>query len=234
MSRLWVLKVLDDPEQPWFVQRNALMILRYVGKQKADLHRARKLLNHSHPRLRDEALNAVLALKAGDAEQLVIEALNDPDDKVRWRATSALTGLAPLTAESVDKILTIIKTDPPEDKDEIVKHVRKVSQLISCLGTLKTIGNLSKVEDTILEIAQKASGHKKGFLKRLKKSSESEQATIISAAISTLGKIGTPISEAFLAKLAGSKSAQAEPAQKAVDDINLRYNRQSASAPAEA
>jgi HEAT repeat protein len=233
MSRLWVLKVLDDPEQPWFVQRNALMILRYVSKQKGDLHRARKLLNHSHPRLRDEALNAILALKAGDAEQLVVEALEDPDDKVRWRATSALTDLAPLTDESVDKILNNIKTDPPEDKDGIAKHVRKVSQLISCLGTLKTIGNLSKVENTILEIAQKASGHKKGFFKRLKKSSESDQALIITAAITTLGKIGTPISEAFLAKLAGGKSSQAEHAQKAVDEIKLRYSRQSANAPAE-
>ena len=234
MSRLWVLKVLDDPSQPWFLQRNALMILRYVGKQKGDLHRARKLLNHSHPRLRDEALNAVLALKAGDAEQLTIEALQDPVDKVRWRATSALTDLAPLTDESVEKILTIIKADPPEDKEEIIKHARKVSQLISCLGTLKTISNLSNVENSILEIAQKVSGHKKGFFKRLKKSGESDQALIISAAIATLGKIGTPISEAFLAKLAGGKSAQAETAQKAVDDIKLRYNRQSASAPAEA
>jgi hypothetical protein len=156
------------------------------------------------------------------------------DDKVQWRATSALTELAPLKDESVDKILTIIKTDPPEEKDEISKHFRKVSQLINCLGTLKTMGNLSKVENTILEIAQKASGHEKGFFKRLKKSSESDQDLIISAAIPTLGKIGTPISEAFLAKLAGSKSSQAQAAQEAVDDINQRYNKQSASALAEA
>jgi hypothetical protein len=234
MSRLWVLNILDDPKQPWFLQRNALMILRYVGKEKGDLHRARKLLNHSHPRIRDEALNAIIALKAGDAEQLVVESLDDPDDKVRWRATSALAELAPLKDESVDKVLTIIKTDPPQEKDEISKHFRKVSQLINCLGTPKTMGNLSKVENTILEIAQKASGYKKGFFKRLKKSSKSDQDLIISAAIPTPGKIGTPTSEAFLAKLAGSKSSHAQVAQKAVDDINQRYKKQSASALAEA
>ena len=103
--------------------------------------------------------------------------------------------------ESIDRILTLIQVDPPEDKEKIGQHARKVSQLISCLGTLKTIGNLPKVENTILEIAQKTAGHKKGFLKRLKKSSESELSAIISAAVSTLGKIGTPTSEVFLAKL---------------------------------
>jgi HEAT repeat protein len=232
MSRTWVLNVLDDPKQPWFVQRNALMILRHVGKQKGDFHRARKLLDHSHPGLRDEALNAILALKAGDAEQPAIAALDDPDDKVRWRATSALADLAPLKDESVDRILTLIRTDPPEDKDKIAKHVRQVSQLIGCLGRLKTIRDLPKVEHTILEVAQNAAGHKEGFLKRLKKSSESEQSAVISAAVTTLGKIGTPTSEAFLAKLAGSNSSQAKSAQKAVDDIHHRYNRQSEGAPA--
>jgi HEAT repeat protein len=232
MSRRWVLKVLDDPKQPWYLQRNALMILRYVAKQKKDIERARNLMSHSHPRLRDEALNTVLALKAGDAEQLVVDALNDPDDKVRWRATSALTEISPLADESVDKILAIIKTEPPEEKDEALKHARKVSQLINCLGALKRIANLEHVENAILEIALKASEQKKGFLQRLKKTDDSDQAAILSAAIATLGKIGTPKSEAFLAKLSGSKTSQAEPARKAVENIKLRYAKQEAGAPA--
>jgi HEAT repeat protein len=232
MARKWVLKVLDNPEQPWYLQRNALMILRYVGKQKKDIDRARKLMNHAHPRLRDEALNTVLTLNAGGAEQLVVAALNDPDDKVRWRATSALTDLAPLRDASVEKILAIIKTEPPEEKDEALKHARKVSQLINCLGAFKGFRDLVVVEDTILDIAQKASEQKKGLLQRLKKSGENEQSPILSSAIATLGKIGTPKSETFLAKLAGSKTSQAEPAQKAVDNIKLRYAKQEAGEPA--
>jgi HEAT repeat protein len=208
------------------------MILRYVGKQKKDIDRARKLMNHAHPRLRDEALNTVLTLNAGGAEQLVVAALNDPDDKVRWRATSALTDLAPLRDASVEKILAIIKTEPPEEKDEALKHARKVSQLINCLGAFKGFRDLVVVEDTILDIAQKASEQKKGLLQRLKKSGENEQSPILSSAIATLGKIGTPKSETFLAKLAGSKTSQAEPAQKAVDNIKLRYAKQEAGEPA--
>ncbi|MGD8761250.1 MAG: HEAT repeat domain-containing protein [Desulfobacteraceae bacterium] len=232
MARRWVLKVLDDPNRPWYLQRNALMILRYVGKGKDDIDRARKLLGNSHPRLRDEALNTVLTLKASDAEQLVIEALNDPDDKVRWRATSALTELSPLTESSIEQILNMITTDPPEE--DAIKHIRKVSQLITSLGVLDGLRNLVLVEDTLLVIAQKLSEQKKGILKRLKKSSETDQTPIISATITTLGKIGTPKSEAFLAKLAGSKTNQAEPAQKAVDNIRMRYAKQAANAPASA
>jgi len=232
MARRWVLKVLDDPKQPWYLQRNALMILRYVGEPKQDIDRARNLMGNSHPRLRDEALNTVLELNAGDSEQLVVDALSDPDDKVRWRATSALTDLSPLADESVEKILAIIKTDPPEEKDEALKHVRKVSQLINCLGALKGIRNQVMVEDTILDIAQKVSEQKKGFLQRLKKSDETDQTSILSAAITTLGKIGTLKSEAFLANIAGGKTSQAEPAQKAVENIKLRYAKQAADAPA--
>jgi len=232
MARRWILKVLDDPKEPWYLQRNALMILRYVGKPKSDIDQARKLLNNAHPRLRNEALNTVLALNSSDAEQLVITALDDPDDKVRWRATSALTEISSLTDESVEKILAIIRTEAPEEKGDALKHVRRVPQLINCLGALKHHGNLARVEETILEIALKASEQKKGLLQRLKKTSEADQASILTAAIATLGKIGTPKSEAFLAKLAGTKTSQAEAARKAVEDIKLRDAQQADSAPA--
>ncbi len=232
MARRWVLKILDDPKQPWYLQRNALMILRYVGKGDRDVDRARKFLENTHPRLRDEALNTVLTLKASDAEQLVIEAINDPDDKVRWRATSALTELSPLRDSSVEQILKIINTQPPEEKEEALKHIRKVSQLITSLSVLEGLRNLVLVEDTLLDIAQKASEQKKGIFQRLKKSSETDQTPILSATIAALGKIGTPKSEAFLNKLAGGKTTQAESAQKAMDNIRVRYAQQEASAPA--
>ncbi|MGD9043909.1 MAG: hypothetical protein PVG06_09365, partial [Desulfobacterales bacterium] len=83
--------------------------------------------------------------------------------------------------------------------------------------------------DAVLHIAQVNSGQKKGILKRLKKSSSTHQKSILSAAINTLGKIGTSRSEAFLDKLADGKTPQAEPARKAVESIRLRYAKQTAS-----
>jgi hypothetical protein len=90
LAQKWVLKALTNPELPWYLLRNALMILRFVGKGQKAVDRARNFASHAHPRVRDEALHTLLTLKAGDAEQLVLNALGDPDDKVLWRATSAL------------------------------------------------------------------------------------------------------------------------------------------------
>ena len=232
-ARSWVLKVLDDAKQPWYLQRNALMILRHVAKQEGDINRARRLVGHSHPRIRDEALNTLIALKATDAEQIVIAALNDPDDKVRWRATAALSELSPLSAPSIGKILALIKAESPEEKAEALKHARQVSQLIRSLGTLAGIQNLIQLEDSILDIGQNAAGQKKGLLQRFKKSNAADQSLILSAAIATLGKIGTPKSASFLDKMVASKTAQSEPARNALAEIRLRYAKQNAAAPAD-
>ncbi|MGD2037026.1 MAG: hypothetical protein PVH28_04025, partial [Desulfobacterales bacterium] len=73
---------------------------------------------------------------------------------------------------------------------------------------------------------------KKGILQRLKKSSTPHHTAILSAAIATMGKIGTANSEAFLKKIAGAKTAQAEAARKAIEDIRLRYAKHQAESPA--
>jgi hypothetical protein len=89
-----------------------------------------------------------------------------------------------------------------------------------------TIKNIQSIESAILNIAQNIDGQKKGFLQRLKRSSSTPQTAILSTAVATLGKIGTPHSVAFLEKLAGSKKAQAEAARKAMQSIQSRYARQ--------
>jgi hypothetical protein len=94
------------------------------------------------------------------------------------------------------------------------------------------IKNIQAIEDVILDTAQMIDGQNKGILQRLKKSSSPYQKSILSAAIATLAKIGTSRSEAFLDKLAGGKTPQAEPARRAVESIRLRYAKQQAAAPA--
>jgi HEAT repeat protein len=220
--RDWIFKVLDDPKQKWFLIRNALMLLGHVGKNEKDIEHARKLLQHEQPRVRDEALNVVISLKAADAEDVVLTALDDADDKVRWRAMNGLADLSPVSEGSIKKLLGLITVEAPEDKEEAVGHYRKTAQLIRALGGISNIPNRSEAEDIILEMARRSSEQKKGLLKRIKKSSDSDQSAILSAAITTLGNIGGPKSETFLDELAGSKSPQAEPAQKAASNIRLR------------
>lgn len=222
LVRDWIFKVLKDPKQKWFLIRNALMLLGHVGKNEKDLEHVRKLLQHKHPRVRDEALNVVLALKADNVEEIVLNALGDADDKVRWRAMNGLAELSPVSADSIKKLLELIAAEVPEDKEEALAHYRKTSQLIRALGGINDMPNREEAEDAILKIARQSSEQKKGLLKRIKKSSGPDQSAILSAAIATLGNIGGAKSEAFLQKLAGSKSPQTEPAQKAANAIRLR------------
>jgi HEAT repeat protein len=226
MARKWVLIALKNPEQPWYLLRNALMILRFVGKGQEGIDRARGFATHAHPRVRDEALHTLITLKADDTEQLIITALDDPDDKVLWRATGALGELSHLSDASVAKLIEMIKAEIPEDPQAAAIHSRKVSNIIRALGTMANIKNIQAIEDVILEIAQMISGQKKGILKRLKKTSSPPQKSILSAAIATLGKIGTARSEGFLKKLAGAKTSQATAARQAAQDIRLRYAKQ--------
>jgi len=232
--REWIFKVIDDPKQKWFLIRNALMLLGYVGNNDEDIEHAHKLLQHEHPRVRDEALNVVISLKADDVEDVVITALGDADDKVRWRATNGLADLSPVSEASINKLLDMITVEAPEDKEEAVAHYRKTAQLIRALGGINDIPNREAAEDTILEIALQSSNQKKGFLKRIKKNTGPDLSTILSATIATLGHIGGPKSEAFLEELAASKSPQAEPAQKAANNIKLRNVEQLSNTPVDA
>ena len=231
MSLRWVLNALGNPNQSWYLLRNALMILRYVGKGQQGIDRARSFIAHEHPRVRDEALHTLLALKAPDAEKLVLDALEDPDDKVQWRATSALAEITSISEDSIAKIIQIIKSEIPEEDEAAAQHSRKVCNIIRTLGTVVNLKNIQAVEESLLEIARLINGQKKGILSRLKKSSSPHHTAILSAAIATLGKIGTANSEAFLKKMAGAKTAQAEAARKAIDSIRERYAKQQAATP---
>ena len=231
MARNWVLKTLENPDQPWYILRNALMILRYVGKDPQGIDRARHFVSHAHPRVRDEALHTLLSLEAPDAEQVIIEALDDPDEKVQWRATMALGELAPLSEASIAKLIEIIKSEIPDDKQTATKHARKVSNIIRALGTMVSIKDIQVIEDAILDNAQLISDQKKGILQRIKKSSAPYSKSILSAAISTLGKIGTTKSEAFLVKLASAKTSHAEAARAAAESIRMRYAKQASASP---
>ena len=106
--------------------------------------------------------------------------------------------------------------------------------MIRALGGISDIPNREAAEDIILELALQSSDQKKGFLKRIKKTTGPDLSTLLSATITTLGHIGGPKSEAFLEQLAASKSPQAEPAQKAANNIKLRNVEQLSNTPPDA
>ena len=169
LARDWIFKVLDDPKQKWFLKRNALMLLGKIGKYKQDIQYARRLLHHEHPKVRAEALNAVISLQAADADVAVIAALADADEKVRWRAMNGLADLSAVSEASIKKLLDLIAVEPPEVKEAADNFYRQTAQLIRAIGGFSDIPNREHVEDVILEIARTSSKPKKGLLKRITK-----------------------------------------------------------------
>jgi HEAT repeat protein len=222
LVREWVLAVLEDPTQKWFLKRNALMLLRHIGADDHAIEPVRKLMAHVHARVRDEALNTIVAIKAPDAEKLALKALDDPDEKVRWRAATALSELSPLSDEIVDKLFSRMHAEPPEDKDLAARHYRRVTQILQTVGGMQRFKDRDRVEAAVLEVAQKAAGHKKGILQRIRKSGDPDDAKVLSAAISALGAMGTARSEPFLAKMAEGKIPHAPAAAKALEALRTR------------
>ena len=234
LARSWILGVLDAPGQKWYLKRTALMLLKFVGKKENEIDRARKLVDHEHPAVRIEALNVLITLQASGAGDLVIAALDDADDNVRRRAVNGLSELAPISEASIRKLLDRIVAKAPADKEEAGRHYRRIADLIKALGAMPHVRDHVEVEATILDIARSLSNQRKGLLKRLTKYSASDQSVLLSAAVSTLGNIGTTRSETFLEKLAGNESPQAEMAQKAANNIRLRYIALLSNAPDDA
>ena len=122
----------------------------------------------------------------------------------------------------------------PEDREEAVAHYCTTVHLIRHLGLINDLPNRDAAEDLIPELALQSSDQKKSFIKRIKKTAGPDLSTVLSATITTLGHIGGPKAEAFLEQLAASKSPQAEPAQKAANNIKLRNVEQLSNTPADA
>ena len=234
LARNWILAVLDAPDQRWYLRRTALTLLGYVAKKEEDIDRARKLVDHEDPRIRNEALKVLIKLQAVGVEELVIAALSDSDDRVRRTAMSCLTRLSPISESVIKRLLAKISAGPPPEKDDAVRHYRNIVQLIKALeSAAAAIANQAEVENIILTLVRKLSYSNRWLFRRLKNTIDPAQSDVLSAAITALGKIGTDKSESFLEKLADSKSPQAEPAQEAANHIKLRYIAMLSNAPAE-
>ncbi|MFO7710033.1 MAG: hypothetical protein R6V84_17840 [Desulfobacterales bacterium] len=222
LAREWVVSVLEDPTQKWFLKRNALMLLRNVAAGAADIEIVRPLLNHIHARVRNEALDTLIALKAPEAEALSVKALDDPDERIRWRAANALAELSPLSPATMGRLLSSMRSEPPAEKGLAERHYRKVAQIIKTVGGMKRLREPAQVEQALLEIAENATGQKKTILGRLRRSEEPDGSAVLGAAIGALGALGSQRAEEFLNRFADGKSPHASAARKALDALHTR------------
>lgn len=221
ISQTWAKSILEDSKKSWFLHRNAMIVLRNISRDEKDFECIRKFAGHSNSRIREEVINLVAVLKPFDAESLIIDFLDDPDVKVRWRATRALNDISPISDSSIDDILKMITSPIPEDKEKASEQVKKIINLISAVNGLQEIPNSIKVESSVISILKNMAGQDKGFLKFIKKVAGSEEEiSVLKAAIPLLGRVGGPASEGFLKKIGKSHSQLSDIIQKALEKIH--------------
>ena len=230
-ARLWSLNILQKNGQDAATLKNALAILREVGKANADTELVKKYASHADAQVQDECLHTLISFDAKDLESIIISGLNNPDDKLRWRAVTTLGKLRSLSRDAVAQILQIITSDPPDDDDqEAAAHSRKIAQLIQAVGALNNFPAPDRLEEAILKVVQKSVNSGKGLITRLKlQNPKNDQTPMLVAAFATLGKVGSAKSNAYLAKFVKGKSVIAVEAQKALKLIEARHVKPAAT-----
>jgi HEAT repeat protein len=229
VARHWSLKVLENKDSEAAEVKNALAILREVGKANKDIDIVKKCIRHADPRVQEELLHTMMSFNAPDLEPFIIRALTNSDDKLRWRAASALGKLNQISKNSIVNILQTITSDPPDDDQQVPAHIRKIAQLIQTLGAVHNFPARDRLEDAILKAAQKSNDSGKKLMARLKLNNPAnDQTAILVAAFATLGKIGSAKSIEFLVNFTKGRSPIVVDAQKALKLIQSRQLKNSA------
>lgn len=229
-ARLWSLNILQTNGQDNPTLKNALAILREVGRANADSELVKKYARHPDPQVQEECLHTLISFDAKDLESIIIKGLNNPDDKLRWRAVTTLGKLRSLSRDAAAQILQIITSDPPDDEQEAATHSRKIAQLIQAVAALNNFPAPDRLEEAILKVLQKSVHSGKGLITRLKlQNPKTDQTPMLLAAFAALGKVGSAKSNDCLTKFIKGKSAIALEAQKALKLIEARQLKSAAT-----
>jgi hypothetical protein len=219
-AKKWSVSILQDMSRPWYIHRNALMILGKVGYSEDDFAYIRQFLDHSNPKIREEGIKAAVALKPHDGESIILKAINDEDPKVSWRAMRSLPEFAPISESTMNTLLNIISQTKHDDKASAEKHMSQTVHIITAINAMPHIPFSRKVETEIIELLKSISGESKSIWHRVKKAIGSNHETpLLKVAIPLLGKIGSNPSKSFLKKKIRTHPDLSEIINKALQNI---------------
>jgi len=133
-----VLKRMRDKR--WYFVRNLLIILRQLNDPSV-VEAVHALFSHSHPRVRQELLHTLLALRDSEADRILLEELNSPDAD-RCLKAIALAGMAS-NREIALKLAGFLKK---RGLDKIGFDIKKASiQALADMGDPSVLPVLSDV-----------------------------------------------------------------------------------------
>jgi hypothetical protein len=221
LARQWSIKILDDQSQPLPMLNIALLVIVNVGHSN-DISVIKKYIEHQSPNIRIRALDTMVKLNKNDAENLVIQALNDEDEKVRGRAVTLIEREISLSEESVNKLCLYIKTKLLEKKDITIHEAKRLAGLLRAMGKVTNCVHKEPLEDEILGIVSDLLKGRTGLLKFIKADINEEQLEIIYAGITTLGKIGGSKSRAFLNTISRRNTMLSTVAHEAIEELDKK------------
>lgn len=222
-ARQWVAEVLTNPNHPWFVYRNAIMILREVSTDPADADMVRLFLTDDQPRLRLEAISTIVSLKPNDVENLIIDRIQDNDNRVNWRAVKAMAELPEISENGMVSLLSIFSSGIPVESGAASVHLKHAARLITAINGLSHIKTPGRVESDILAFLELVAFKNTKWQRLLKRTaSTADDTLVLKAAIPLLGRIGGMASEAFLARLGRSYQDLQDASRHAILTIQNR------------
>ena len=221
LAREWSIKILDDRNQSLPMLNIALLVIINVGHINDNIL-VKKYTKHPNPSIRTKALDATVKLNKTDAEALIIEALNDGDEKVRDRAATLIERESTLSEESVNKLRLFIRTKLTQKKDITIHEAKRIAGLLKAIGKLTNLIHKELLEDEILGVASDLLKGKVGLLKFIKADLNEEQLEIINACLSTLGKIGGSKSRTFLDTISRKNKMLSKNAHEAIEELDKK------------
>jgi hypothetical protein len=221
LARQWSIEILDDRNQPLPMLNIALLVIINVGHDN-DIGVVKKYTKHPNPSIRTKALDVMVKLNKKDAEVLIIEALNDEDEKVRDRAITLIERESSISGESVNKLCLFIKTKLLQKKDMTIHEAKRLAGLLKAMGKLTDLIHKEPLEDEILDIVSDLLKGRTGLLKFIKADINEEQLEIIYACLSTLGKIGGSKSRTFLNTISKGNTMLSKIAHEAIEELNKK------------
>jgi hypothetical protein len=229
LAREWSMKILDDQSQSLPMLNIALLVIINVGHVN-DTRLVKKYLKHPNPSIRTKALDAMVKLNKKDAEALIIEAtealiieaLNDGDEKVRNHAATLIERESTLSEESVHKLRLFINTKLKQKKDITIQEAKRIAGLIRTIGKITDLIHKERLEDDLLAVASDLLKGKGGILKFIKAEINEEQLEILNACLSTLGKIGGSRSRTFLSTISRKNKMLSNIAHGAIEELDKK------------
>ena len=229
-----ITDILEDTENPWYLHRNALVVLAQLGNPKAS-DVVTRMLGNSNPRVREEALATLVVLQGESTEPKIVRFLTDPDIGVRRRAVWCIGKLKLHSSRIIRDLVEIFSQEDGKDPEE---RQKMVSLKVEVINSLTAIGNIpvdkdTRVEELFLDLLLSEKKWSKKLFKRVGLSSgdEEQEKAIQDAALRGLWKIGTKKTikglEAFAEK---SEKALALKAKEAIKQIRSRSEARAESA----